>query len=259
MLSARLGRAVRVAAAAALVLAAATPAAHAVSPVVKLRGSASLTRLSTAGGSVATAATFHVTTTFSTDTPGAQLFTTQKAVIFFPDHAGTNGRLFKSCSAKQIEHFRGAVSHCPKGSEIGSGVVKARALQLGITASGRVTMFNSHHGKSITFNIQTLHPADIDESIDAPLTQLHGGKYGEKLTLVVPHSLQEIITGVFVGVQRFDVTIGGAVLVHGVRYSFLKARTCPKTAMHGVFGFEDWTTGQTATATADAKIHCTSG
>ncbi len=236
----------------------ATPVAHPVSPVVKLKGSASLTRYSTAGGSVATAAKFHVTTTFSTDTPGAQLFTIQKAVVFFPDHSGTNGRLFKSCSAKQIERFNGNVRRCPKGSMIGSGTVKASALQLGITATGRVTMFNSHHGKSITFNIQTNLPAYINESLDAPLTQLHG-RYGEKLTLVVPHSLQEIITGVFVGVQKFDVTIGGAVLVHGVQYSFLKARTCPKRALHGVFDFENWTTGQTATVTADTKVHCTSG
>jgi hypothetical protein len=243
---------------AALVLAAATPMAHAVSPVAKLKGSASLTRLSTAGGSVATAAKFHVTATFSTDTPGAPLFTIQKATIFFPDHAGTNGRLFPSCSAKQIGHFHGAISRCPKGSEIGSGTVRARALQLGITANGRVTMFNSGGGKNVTFNIQTVLPAYINESLDAPLTQLHG-KYGEKLTLVVPHSLQEIISGVFVGVQDFDVTLTGTTRVHGVDYSFLKARTCPKRAMHGVFDFENGTTGQTATATTDAKVHCTSG
>jgi hypothetical protein len=209
-------------------------------------------------GSVATAAKFHVTTTFSTDTPGAQLFTIQRAVVFFPDHAGTNGRLFPSCDAAQIERWHGNVNRCPKGSKIGSGTVKAQALQLGITATGRVTMFNSHHGKSITFNIQTYLPAYINESIDAPLTQLHG-KYGEKLTLVVPHSLQEIISGVFVGVQSFDVTITGAVRAHGVGYSFLRARTCPKRAMHGVFDFEDWTSGQTATATADAKVRCTAG
>jgi hypothetical protein len=33
----------------------------------------------------------------------------------------------------------------------------------------------------------------------------------------------------------------------------------PKRAMHGVFDFKDWTTGQTATATADAKVRCTKG
>jgi hypothetical protein len=243
---------------AALVLAAAAPVAHAVSPVVNLKGSAALTQLSTTGGDVATAAKFHVTTTFSTDTPGAELFTIQKAVVFFPDHAGTNGRLFPSCSAAQIERVNGNVGRCPEGSKIGSGTVTAQALQLGVTATGRVTMFNSQHGKSITFNIQTSLPAYINESLDAPIVQLHG-IYGEKLTLVVPHSLQEILSGVFVGVQKFDVTIGSAVRVHGVDHSFLRARTCPKRAVHGVFDFENWTTGQTATATADAKVHCRSG
>jgi len=246
---------VRVIAAAALVTAATTPAAQAVSPVVKIKGSASLTR---AHGSGVAPAVFHVDTSFSTDTPGAPLFTIQRAVIFFPDHSGTNGRLFASCSAQQIERLHGAISHCPKGSLVGSGTVKAQALQLGITATGHVTMFNSHHGKSITFNIQTNHPAYVNESIDAPITQLHG-RYGEKLTLAVPHSLQEIIAGDFVAVQDFDVTIAGAVRAHGVEYSYLKARTCPRTALHGEFGFKDWGTGQTATATADAKVHCTAG
>jgi hypothetical protein len=242
-------------AAAALVLAAAAPTARAVSPVVKVEGSAAL---STAHGGSVTPATFDVETTFSTDTLGAPLFTIQKAVIFFPDHAGTNGRLFPSCSARQIERFGGNVGRCPEGSKVGSGTVRAQALQLGITANGRVTMFNSRRGKSITFNIQTYLPAYINESLEAPLTQLRG-IYGEKLTLVVPHSLQEIISGVFVGVQTFDVTISGAVRVHGVEYSFLKARTCPKRALHGIFDFTDWTTGQRASATADAKVRCRSG
>jgi hypothetical protein len=229
--------------------------AHVISPVVKLKGSASL---ATRHGSSVTPARFHVETTFSTDTPGAPLFTIQQAVIFFPDHAGTNGRLFPSCSARQIEHFHNDLGRCPKGSKIGSGTVRGQALQLHFTANGRVSMFNSQHGKSITINIQTTHPASISTSFEARLTQLHG-TYGEKLTLRVPHSLQELIPGLFVGVQDFNVTIGGSVRVHGVQYSFLKARTCPKTALHGEFGFKDWTTGQIASATVDAKVHCTSG
>ena len=227
-----------------------------VSPVVKITGSGSLSRFSTADGGAASAAKFNVATTFSTDPPGAQPFTIQKAVVFFPDHAGTNGRMFPSCSAKQIERFHGAISRCPQGSKIGDGTVEAKAIQLGITAHGRVSVFNSHHGRNITINIQTLHPAIINESIDAPLTQLHG-KYGEKFTLVVPHSLQEILPGVFVAVRKFNVTLGGAIRVRGVDYSFLRARACPKRAVHGVFDFKNWTTGQTATATASAKVHCT--
>jgi hypothetical protein len=258
MLKAGLGGKGPVVAAAALVLAAAPPVANAVSPVVKLEASASLTTLSTLHGGVGAPAKFHIRAAFSTDTPGAQLFTIQKAVIFFPDHAGTNGRLFTSCSARQIERVHGDIGRCPKGSKIGSGTVRAQALGLGITAAGRVTMFNSHHGKSITFNIQTSQPAYINESLDAPLTQLHG-RYGEKLTLVVPHSLQEIISGVFVGIQDIDVTTTGAVRVHGVERSFLKARTCPKRALHAVFDFENWTTGQAASTTVDAKVRCKVG
>jgi len=225
-----------------------TAGAQAASPVVKLRGDASLTH--------ETGARFHVDTAFSTDTPGADLFTIQQAVVYFPDHAGTNGRFFPSCDAAQIERFRGNVRRCPQGSELGGGTVTAKALQIGVTATGRVRMFNSHRGKSITFNIQTLLPAYINESIDAPITQLHG-TYGEKLTLVVPHSLQEIISGVFVGVQDFDVTLTGAVRRNGVTLPFLKARRCPRRAMHGVFDFKDWSSGQTASVTADAKVRCT--
>jgi hypothetical protein len=228
--------------------------AHVVLPVVKLRGEAWLTR--TTNGSVETAATFHVHASFSTDTPGAQLFTLQKAVIFFPDHAGTNGRVFPSCTARRIERFHGNVKRCPKGSKVGSGTVKAQALQLGVTATGHVTMFNGPGGESITFNVQTYLPAYINENIEAPLEQLHG-IYGEKLTLVDPPSLQEILSGVFVGIEDFDVVTGGAVRVHGVEYSYLRARTCPQRALHGVFDFVNGTTGQTARTTADAKVRCT--
>ncbi|HEV7772343.1 MAG TPA: hypothetical protein VGO48_03505 [Conexibacter sp.] len=233
-------------------LAATAPVAHAVSPVVTLRGSAWLSKVQ---GSSVTPAVFHVDTAFSTDTPGAPLFTIQQAVIFFPDHAGTNGRLFPSCSAQQIERFRGNVKRCPRGSKIGSGTVTAQALQLGITARGQVAMFNGPGGRSITLNIRTLLPAYINESIDAPLTQLHG-RYGEKLTLVVPHSLQEILSGVFVGVKDFDVSLTGVTRRNGVEYSFLRARRCPKTALHGVFDFKDWPSGQTASTTIDTKVRC---
>lgn len=244
-----------VVAVAALMLAAATPAAYAVSPVVKLTGSASLSRTQ---GSTVTAAIFHVDTTFSTDTPGAPLLTLQRAVIFFPDHAGTNGRLFASCSAPQIARWRGNIKRCPRGSKIGSGSVTAQVQQLGLTATGHVAMFNSRHGKSIAVNIQTLLPAYINETIEAPITQLHG-RYGEKLAIVVPHSLQEVLSGVFVGVKDFDVTITGSARVQGVDYSYLKARTCPKSTVHGDFDFLDSNTGQAASAAVDTKIRCRAG
>lgn len=243
-------------AAAAIALATMAPAAGAVQPVASISGRAALTR--SAGGRV-TPAVFDVDARFSTDTPGADPFTIQKAVIWFPDHAGTNGPLLPTCSARQIARFHGNLARCPRGSKVGSGTVKAQALQIGVTATGQVTMFNSDHGRSIALNIRTYLPAYIDKTIEAPIQQLHGGRYGEKLTLVVPQSLQEILSGVFVAVEDFHVTVTGSARVHGATVSYLKAPRCPKTALHGVFDFKDWTSGQTATTTADTKVRCRAG
>jgi hypothetical protein len=224
-----------------------------VSPVVTIRADAQLSQLR---GSDATAAVLHIDVGFSTDPLGAQPFTLRKATILFPDHAGTNGRLFPSCSARRIERFHGDVRRCPKGSKIGSGTVKALAIQLGVTATGHVTMFNSRHGRAITLNVQTYLPAYINESFEAPLTQLHG-RYGEKLTISDPPSLQQILDGVFVAVKDFDATVTGTIRSHGVTYSYMKARRCPTTAARGVFDFVNGETGQTATATVDSKVRCT--
>jgi len=232
----------------------ATAGAQAASPVVELRGDAHLTRQG-AGG--VAPAVFHVHAHFSTDTPGADPFTIRKAVVWFPDHAGTNGPLFPSCSARRIERFHGNVRRCPKGSQIGTGTVKAKAIQLGVTATGRLAWFNSRHGRAITINVRTFLPAYINESFEARLEQLHGGRYGEKLTIEDPPSLQQILDGVWVGVEDLDVTVTGAVRRHGVTVSYMKARTCPRGSAHGVFDFLDGPTGQTATVTKDMRVRCT--
>ncbi len=242
-----------VATATALLCALAPPAARAVEPVVQISGSA---RLTTSAHGRVSPAVFDVDTRFSTDTPDAQPFTIQRAVVYFPDHAGTNGRLLPTCSARRIERFHGNLARCPKGSKVGSGIVKAKALGLGVTATGRVTMFNSRHGRSIAVNIKTFLPAYIDETLEAPLKQLHG-RYGEKLTIAVPHSLQEILDGVYVAVEDFHVTVTGSVRRHGVTYSYLKAPRCPRHALRGAFDFKDWPSGQAAHVTADAKVRCT--
>jgi hypothetical protein len=226
--------------------------AQAASPVVRIRADATLQK---PHGSDVSASVLNVATTFSTDTPAAQLFTVQKAVLYFPDR-GTDGRPFPSCDARQIERFHGNVRRCPKGSKIGSGTVKARVLQLGVTATGTVTMFNSRHGKSITFNIRAIHPAAINRSFDGQLTPLRGRRYRRKLTLEVPPTLQEVLPGTFVAVQEFDVTIDGAVRVHGVQHNYVEARTCPKWPMRGTFDLTDSTTGHPASVTTDAELRC---
>lgn len=227
--------------------------AQAASPLVELSGSAHLTRQD--GDGVAPAV-FRVHARFSADPPAADPLTIQKAVVYFPDRAGTNGHLFPSCSARMIDRFHGNVARCPRGSKIGSGTVKARAIQLGITATAHVTAFNSRGGRAITLNVQTYLPAYINESFEAPLEQLRG-RYGEKLTIVDPPELQQILDGVWIAVEDFDMTVSGAIRSHGVTYSYLRARRCPRRPMRGVFDFIDGPSGQTSTVTADARVRCT--
>lgn len=257
----RVGRRASIAAAAALMLAAAAPVANAVTPVVKFKkASISPSRIHTAR-SIGTPVALKIDTVFGTDT-GAPPWTIQKAVVFFPAGAITNGRYFKSCSAAQIRAAGGLLSRCPKGSRIGGGTLRAEAfLAPPVQSNGRVTMFNGPHGRSITFNIQTSIPANINESFDAPLVRVHG-KYGYKLTLPVPPDLQQILTGVYVGLEDFNVTTSGTVRVHGRKRGYIEALSCPrngKAPLHGDFSFEDFTTGQTATTHADATIRCKRG
>jgi hypothetical protein len=242
----RCARAVPIAA--ALTLAAAAPGAHAATPVVGVQIDAGPKRV---GGRIVTS-TMHLHVTYATDPPGAQLFTVQQAVILFPD--STYGRFFPSCNAAQITRFYGDTRRCPKGSQVGSGSLTAQVVPAGIAAAGRVKLFNSHHGRSITFNIQTTKPAVINESFDAPFTRLPG-KYPMKLVMDIPSSLQEVLPGLFVGLQTFDVTISAVTKVHGARHHYLPI-VCPKHGLHAEFGLLDSTTGQSSTVATDAELHC---
>jgi hypothetical protein len=233
-------------AAAALVLAAAAPQALAVAPVVDIKIEAGPKRVD---GRIVTSM-MRWWNTFTTDTPGAPPFTIQQAVLMFPDR--TNGRYFPSCNAAQIT--RDGIGGCPKDSKIGAGRLTAQVLPVGIPASGRVTAFNSHRGRSITFNIRTTQPAVIDVSFDAPLTYQRGS-YPQKLVMDVPPSLQEVIPGLFVGLQTFNMTISGVTKSHGKRHHFLPL-VCPKHGLRGEFHFMDSTTREPATAVTDADLDC---
>jgi hypothetical protein len=256
VLSPRAGRTISIIAA-ALLLAAAT-VAQAATPVLHASASISPDRIHTAHGSVGTPIRFQIHTTFSTNPPGATLFTVQHADIFFPAGFVANGRLFPSCSARQITRFGGVIGRCPRGSKIGSGRATAVAIQLGVTSQAKLALFNGPHGKSATLNVQASIPANINESFDAPLVRVHG-KYAYKLTLAVPPSLQQILTGVWVGLKRFDVSVGATRRVHGRTRGFAEALACPRNGKargHGDVSFFDSTTGQTASASVDAAARC---
>jgi hypothetical protein len=186
---------------------------------------------------------------------GALAPTITKAVVFLPAGAVTNGRLFPSCSAAKLKSHHNALSACPKGSKIGTGFITATAIQLGVSANAVATMFNGPGGRSIVFNFHATVPADINDSIDAPLVRMHG-KYGYKVTLNVPHDLQEILDGVFVSVQKFQFVTKASVKVHGRTVPYIVGQKCPKSGkgpVHGDFSFLD---GSTASADTNVAFTC---
>jgi hypothetical protein len=243
-------RVLAVAAAGTMLLASAATADAPIQPVVKQVATISPKKVTKAGTPVA----LTIDTIFSTNPPGSPAPTIDKAVVSFPNVAVTNGRFFPSCSAKQLTRAHNVLSKCPKGSQIGAGKVHALAVQLGVESDAVATLFNGPHGKSITFNFHARVPADVNESFDAPLVRTHG-KYGYTLTLKIPHSLQEILPGVFVAVKDFKVTTKGTVKVHGRVRGYIESSTkCPRSAklpLHGTYHFIDGTS-----TTSDTSIRC---
>jgi hypothetical protein len=249
----RTARIVGVVAAASLLLATAATADAPIQPIVKQVATASPSKITKAGTPVA----LTINTIFSTNPAGHPAPTISKAVVLFPNVAVTNGRYFPSCSAAQLTRAHNVLSKCPKGSQIGSGLVHALAVELGVKSIAKAALFNGPHGKSITFNFHATVPADINESFDAPLKRMHG-KYGYSLTLNLPHSLQEILPEVFVSVNNFKVTTKGTVKVHGKTRGYIETSTkCPKGGkafpLHGDYTFIDGTH-----TTSDTTVKCTS-
>jgi len=189
--------------------------------------------------------------------PADSRYRLEKVVVKFPSGVGKpNGKLFPTCSVAKLEAARNRLSACPKGSKIGSGIARGTAVDLGVTSSGKLTLFNGPGGKSITFNVSITTPALINKTFSAPLKKI-SGRYGYVLTNNIPTELQNILDGPIV-VRSIDVTTGLTRVVNGVRRGYIEAYKCPrngKAPMHADFAFNT-DTGLTATSSADTNILC---
>lgn len=195
--------------------------------------------------------TLSLQTTFESVPEGGN-FVLQHVTYLFGKGARFNGKLFPSCSAKQILAARGSLRVCPQGSKIGSGIATGKAVSVGITSSGKLSLFNGPGGKSITMNMLVIHPALINATISLPIVKVHG-RYAFKLESTVPPELQTVLDGDIV-VTRLDITTGATRVIDGRRRGYYEAASCPKhggSAIHGDFGFN-----QGAAATADASVAC---
>jgi hypothetical protein len=186
-----------------------------------------------------------IDTRFASDVAGELPATVSKAVIYFPHGPRVNGRLFPSCDPARLRRLRGARRACPAGSRLGGGRALGTSPQFaGIRERARVELYNGRGGRSLIFFIHGENPVLVSGMIVAPFAALHGGRWGYRLTLNVPHDLQEIAPDIFVSLLDFKITAGGSVRVHEggrtVRRGYIEALACPPGALvpvRGVFSF----------------------
>jgi hypothetical protein len=185
--------------------------------------------------------------------PAGSRYQLQSVVVRFPNGVGKpNGQLFRSCTAATLIRAHGRLSACPSASKVGSGRATGTAVDLGVTSSGKLTLFNGPGGKSIIFNVSIITPALINDSFTAPLKKT-SGKYGYTLTNNIPTDLQNILDGPII-IRHIEVVSGVTKVVRGVRRGYIEAFKCPrngKAPVHADFFFS-----QGATSSADTNILC---
>jgi hypothetical protein len=208
------------------------------------------------GGSVSPAITAFTTTPqnlnltvdvrFASDAPGGDPGTVASATILFPHGPRVNSRLFPSCDPRKLERLRGSRRACPRGSRIGSGSALGTSPQLhGVTEPLRIDVYNGPHGRSVLFYLFGANPISISGMLNAPLQAIRSHQWAYRLTIKVPHSLQEVGPGIFASLLRFTTRVGATVRVHGVRHGYIEVLACPPGALvpvHGAFGFLDRST-----------------
>jgi hypothetical protein len=245
-------RALAATAAAALALLAAAASATA-GTVVTLTGAA--TPPISAFTLTPQALSLTIDASFASDVAGALPETVSKAVIYFPHGPRVNGRFFPSCDPKRLQRLRGAVRACPRGSRLGGGTALGTSPQFqGVMERLKVELYNGGGGRDIIFFLHGESPVLVSGMIVAPLVPLRGGRWGYRLTMNVPHGLQEIATDIFASLLDFKVTTGGSVRHGGHRYGYIEALACPPGALvpvRGVFSFRGG-----GSATSDSYIAC---
>jgi hypothetical protein len=259
MLKNRVARIASAAAVASLALAAAAPAADAPMPTGTLKASVVPNQ-----GLPGTPLKLKIDNRFNQ--PGGTVWVLTSLSYQFPKGARANGKIFKSCSVATLAAAKGQLSKCPKGSKIGKGVATGTAVDLDITSTGVLTMFNGPRGKSITMNIDIDNPAQINSTFKAPLKKTTG-KYAYKLTVRVPANLQEILDGPIV-VNRIQATTFATIIKDGVKRGFIEGVKCPKSGkapMRAEFNFVERAddpvndyplTGQKTTTVTTTNVKC---
>jgi len=147
-------------------------------------------------------------TVFTTPAPasGQQPYATKETIVHLPKGLVLNGAKFKQCSEATLNSS--GPNGCPPGSKVGSGSASAQA-NIGGPEQLTVTAFNARKGKvqQLLLYVQGTSPLAINSTLVGTVKK-DSGKFGYKLDVVIPPSLQQPLTGVYPTLTKFDVSVG---------------------------------------------------
>lgn len=185
---------------------------------------------------------------FSSNPVGGD-FVLQGIDFMIHSDARLNGALFPSCSVSRLLAAHGDLHVCPKGSQIGDGTASGRAVALGVSATGRLAIFNGPGGKSFTANFSLLQPAMINVTWSDPIVYVHSRR-----TILIherePPEFQTVL-GSDIDVTKLDFGLSATRIVHGKRRGYVEAGRCHRrTAIDTTYFFRGGATTSTKLTSA---------
>jgi hypothetical protein len=172
-----------------------------------------------------------------TTTPheAAPAYATQKAVVHFDKNLVFSSSKFPSCTKAQAE----AIPVSPKctAAQVGTGSAKATVAAINANPTLTVTAYNGPGGKKLWLLVK--EPTfQINSVLDGTLSA-DTGKYGKKLTVLIPANLQQPLPGVYATLTEFKTSVSGTATAKKVPYIALKGCTGGKLNYGGDFTFTD--------------------
>lgn len=150
-------------------------------------------------------------------------FATKHTVVLLDKYLKFNPSFFKSCSKATLDSS--GPTACPAAARIGSG--KATGSALGQTENLTVTAFNGPGGNKLELYVQGSAPLQINSTIEGVLKST-SGKYGKKLDVTIPASLQQPLTGVYATLTYFETNIRGTVRHKGRSRGYVETVGCAR-------------------------------
>jgi hypothetical protein len=170
-------------------------------------------------------------------------FATKTTVVHFDKNLKLGGKYLKACSADKVRSNNTA---CPKGSKVGSG--SATGVALGLTENLTVTAYNGPRGNKLELLVDGTAPLAIHEVIEGKL-QSDKGKFGQKLVVAIPDTLQQPAPGAFATLTDFKTSVKGT---GSKKRPYVGLTGCTKKKLNFQADFV-FTDGSTSTASTTAK------